>query len=91
VDISSGNEHIFAYTRTSGDESGCESESESALVVLNFREEKVEFELGGGGDWGAFRFVFGNYGHPGLEIEGNSVWLRGYEGRLYVKENLVQH
>jgi glycosidase len=58
VDISSGDEHVFAYTRTSGDESGCESES--ALVVLKIGEEEAEWE-------GAFRFVLGNYSYAVLE------------------------
>jgi len=81
VDISIGDEQVFAYTRSLG--------NSTALVILNFKDKEVGFSLGDEQDWEAFEFVFGNYNYPeasrALKISGNDIRLQGFEGRLYVR------
>jgi hypothetical protein len=63
----------------------------TALVILNFKAEKVGFSLGDEQDWEAFRFVLGNYYYPLAAeyqvpmISGNDLLLQGFEGRLYIR------
>jgi len=80
VDISSGHEQVFAYTRS--------SENSTALVILNFTPETADFLLDDSQGWNMFRFALGNYHHSlpleTLAIADNfAVRLYGFEGRLY--------
>ncbi|KAG1808769.1 glycoside hydrolase family 13 protein [Suillus variegatus] len=74
-------EQVFAYTRNYG--------STSALVLLNFKEGKVEIDLGEvvGGVTG-YTFALGNYENEAIGLE-EKVTLRDYEGRVYVREALL--
>ncbi|KAG1808768.1 glycoside hydrolase family 13 protein [Suillus variegatus] len=74
-------EQVFAYTRNYG--------STSALVLLNFKEGKVDVDLGEvvGGVTG-YTFVLGNYENEAIGLE-EKVTLRDYEGRVYVREALL--
>ncbi|KAG1798661.1 glycoside hydrolase family 13 protein [Suillus plorans] len=74
-------EQVFAYTRNYG--------STSALVLLNFKEGKVDVDLGEvvGGVAG-YTFVLGNYENEAIGLE-EKVTLRDYEGRVYVREALL--
>jgi hypothetical protein len=74
-------EQVFAYTRN--------YESTSVLVLLNFKEGKAEVDLGEviRGVAG-YAFVLGNYENEGIGLE-EKVILRDYEGRVYVREALL--
>lgn len=71
-------EQVFAYTRNYG--------PASALVLLNFKEWEVEVSLEevSGGVMG-YESVLGNYDNHGNGLQGK-VALRGYEGRVYVRD-----
>ncbi|KAG2134183.1 glycoside hydrolase family 13 protein [Suillus bovinus] len=74
-------EQVFAYTRNYG--------STSALVLLNFKEGKVEVDLGEViGGVARYAFVLGNYEKEAIGLE-EKVTLRGYEARVYVREALL--
>ncbi|KAF8234809.1 glycoside hydrolase family 13 protein [Tricholoma matsutake] len=81
VDLSIGDEQLFSYTRLLGN---C-----TALVVLNFKAEEIQFSLGDQEDWNGFHFALGNYYYPLVSptplISGNSILLQGFEGRLYLR------
>ncbi|KIL63507.1 glycoside hydrolase family 13 protein [Amanita muscaria Koide BX008] len=66
-DISVGDEKIFAFVRRLG--------SAKALVVLNFSDSEVEFNLGEGG----YQRVLSNY-----HDDGTTARMRRFEGRVYV-------
>ncbi|KAF8345368.1 glycoside hydrolase family 13 protein [Amanita rubescens] len=74
-DVSIGNEQVFAFERSLG--------NTRVLVVLNFVDDEVEFELTDGRDWSGYKLLLGNYEEDdGL---GRAVLhLRGYEGRVYL-------
>ena len=77
-DISAGDEQVFAFVRTLG--------NKRALVVLNFVDKEVEFELTSGRDWSGYNFGLGNYRlSDGMGEVLGPVVLRGYEGRVYVE------
>ncbi|KAG1894741.1 glycoside hydrolase family 13 protein [Suillus fuscotomentosus] len=73
-------EQVFAYTRNYG--------STSALVLLNFKEGKVEIDLGEVVGVAGYTFVLGNYENEAIGLE-EKVTLREYEGRVYVREALL--
>ncbi|KAG2047166.1 glycoside hydrolase family 13 protein [Suillus hirtellus] len=73
-------EQVFAYTRNYG--------STSALVLLNFKEGKVEIDLGEVVGVAGYTFVLGNYENEAIGLE-EKVTLREYEGRVYVRESLL--
>ena len=77
-DISLGDERVFAFVRCLG--------STKALVVLNFKEEDVEFTLDAGRDWSGYTLRLGSYGDDAGDgdVESGKVLLQGYEGRVYV-------
>lgn len=81
MDLSIGDEQLFSYTRLLGN---C-----TALVVLNFKAEEIQFSLGDQEDWNGFHFALGNYYYPLVSptplISGNSILLQGFEGRLYLR------
>jgi alpha-glucosidase len=81
LNMTNGDEQIFAYTRSLG--------NTTALVILNFKAEEIQFSLDDEQDWKAFTFVLGNYYHgvtSGMPtMSGNDIQLRGYEGRLYIR------
>jgi oligo-1,6-glucosidase len=85
VDISEGHEQIFAYTRS--------FENTTALVILNFGEEEVPFELDSERDWSPFAFVLGNYETERATLvdakldarDNHTVVIKGFEGRLYIR------
>lgn len=73
-------EQVFAYMRNYG--------STSALVLLNFKEGKVEVDLRDAvGGIAGYAFVLGNYENEEIGLEAKVV-LRDYEGRVYVREAL---
>jgi oligo-1,6-glucosidase len=65
---------IFAYTRTLGDERG--------LVVLNFADEPVEFEVPDGVDLDGLELAVANDDAP--TTPGESFGLGPYEARVYL-------
>ncbi|KAG1847986.1 hypothetical protein C8R48DRAFT_730975 [Suillus tomentosus] len=73
-------EQVFAYTRSYG--------STSALVLLNFKEGKFEIDLGEVVGVAGYTFVLGNYENEAIGLE-EKVTLREYEGRVYVREALL--
>ncbi|KAG5651663.1 hypothetical protein H0H81_007886 [Sphagnurus paluster] len=89
VDICPTHEQVFAYTRSLGDT--------TALVLLNFTEAEVPFSLGGGNTYPtrASQLVLGNYHYPresvgvdigvDADVEVDSMVLRGYEARVYLR------
>lgn len=77
-DVSAGDEQVFAFVRTLG--------NKRALVVLNFVDKEVEFELPSGRDWSGYKFGLGNYMLNDGAGEGlQPAVLRGYEGKVYVE------
>lgn len=71
---------VFAYTRRFN--------NAVALVVLNFKEEEVDFtlpmELAATGE--VYIRVLGNYGEEDSILGSfKSLHLKGYEGTLYIK------
>ncbi|BBI31161.1 glycoside hydrolase family 13 protein [Cohnella abietis] len=72
------NERIYSYTRTLGDE--------RLLVVLNFFEEPVQFELPETVMYGSFERLIGNYDAPEA-VEPHSLQLRPYEAIVYKLNN----
>ena len=55
------------------------------LVLLNFVDDEVEFELTDGRDWSGYKLLLGNYYNTGEgDGLGRAVHLRGYEGRVYL-------
>jgi oligo-1,6-glucosidase len=85
--LSALHEDIFAYTRTII-KAGTTDEEESVLVILNFRERNVAYEIPEEvknadkaqciiGSYEATE----NYAQP--QIEGGSITLRPYEGLLF--------
>ncbi|KAG2338836.1 glycoside hydrolase family 13 protein [Suillus weaverae] len=74
-------EQVFAYTRNYG--------STSALVLLNFKQGKAEVDVREAiGGVAGYAFVLGNYENEGIGLE-EKVTLRDYEGRVYVREALL--
>ncbi|KAG2072103.1 glycoside hydrolase family 13 protein [Suillus decipiens] len=74
-------EQVFAYTRNYG--------PTSALVLLNFKEGEAEIELGEAiGGAARYTFVLGNYENEAIGLK-EKVTLKGYEGRVYVREALL--
>jgi len=80
-DLSTGDEQIFAYTRSLG--------NTTAFVILNFKAEEIQFSLDDKQDWEAFTFVLGNYYHDVVSgiptISGSEIHLQGFEGRVYIR------
>jgi hypothetical protein len=79
-------ERAFAYVRTLG--------RARAWVVLNFLADVVEVPLAGlaKGDSAGLELVLCNYGEAsdsdsgvGMDAEGETLTLRGYEARVYVQ------
>ena len=66
---------MFAFVRSLG--------NRKALVLLNFVDKEVKFELAGGRDWSGCKLGLGNYSDKAGEGL-RPVVLRGYEGRVYV-------
>ncbi|KIM81904.1 glycoside hydrolase family 13 protein [Piloderma croceum F 1598] len=74
--ISFEDQQVFAYTRSLG--------NTTALVLLNFKETAITFPLDEVKRFDGFKFVLGN--HPSeKELPSNSVVLKGYEGKVYIK------
>ncbi|KAG2047168.1 glycoside hydrolase family 13 protein [Suillus hirtellus] len=74
-------EQVFAYTRNYG--------STSALVLLNFKQGMVEVDLGEAiGGVAGYTLVLGNYENEAIGLE-EKVTLSEYEGRVYVREALL--
>ena len=68
---------MFAFVRSLG--------NQRALVLLNFVDKDVEFELAAGHDWSGYKLRLGNYGdRVGSELR--AAVLRGYEGKVYVAQ-----
>lgn len=75
--MSVGNEQVFAFERSLG--------NTRVLVLLNFVDDEVEFELPVGRDWSGYKLVLGNYNDGQAEGLRRAVLdLRGYEGRVYL-------
>lgn len=76
MDLSGGHPQIFAYLRTLGDV--------QALVLLNFKETDVDFEVTGAGKLDEYQLVLQNYesGKPAVD---DKVALRGFEARVYLQ------
>ena len=68
---------MFAFVRSLG--------NKRALVLLNFVDKEVEFELTGGRDWSGYMLGLVNYSDGVAEGVRPAV-LRGYEGRVYVAD-----
>ncbi len=69
---------MFAFERSLG--------NTRVLVLLNFVDDEVEFELADGRDRSGYKLLLGNYYNDG-EGEGlrrAELHLRGYEGRVYL-------
>lgn len=80
-DISNCHPQVFGYLRTLG--------TTEALILLNFQDALVTFDVEGVDQLNAYKLVLGNYQGVTLDfISGNPrprVELRGYEGRIYLK------
>jgi len=85
--LSALHEDIFAYTRTIV-KAGTTDEEESVLVILNFREKDVTYEVPDEvRNIGKAQYVIGSYeateNYQQPRIEGGIVTLRPYEGLLF--------
>lgn len=60
-----------------------------ALILLNFKETSVSFNIQDVEDLDAYTLVLSNYDdmNPGNgKLQGADIVLRGYEGRVYLKK-----
>lgn len=79
TNISNGHPSIFAYVRTLNES--------KALVLLNFGENEVDFNLQDSKGSDEFILVLGNYQEDSHLLETpKSIRLRGYESRLYISK-----
>ena len=69
---------MFAFVRSLG--------NKRALVLLNFADREVEFELNGGRDWSGYKLGLVNYSDGADDGVRPAVRLRGYEGKVYVAD-----
>ncbi|KAI6165427.1 glycoside hydrolase family 13 protein [Pisolithus thermaeus] len=72
-------QQVFAYTRTLGDS--------EATVLMNFSVDEAQVDLIGLGDLEGSRLILANY-EAGRADGGGSLTLKGYEGRVYMKQVL---
>lgn len=70
-------QQVFAYTRTLGDS--------EAIVLMNFGVNETQIDPTGLGDLEGSRLILGNYKASRVD-GGGSLTLRGYEGRVYMKQ-----
>jgi len=77
-DISKDHPQVFAYTRTSG--------TSRILVILNFKEQEVDFRLKIDEGWTGLKLILGNYDvkEEALAQVHSTLRLKGYEGRVYI-------
>ena len=80
-DISNNHPQIFGYLRVLGDV--------RALILLNFKEASVSFNIQDVEDLDAYTLVLSNYDGMNPDngkLQGADIVLRGYEGRVYLKK-----
>ncbi len=78
TDLSNSHPQVFVYLRTLDDT--------QALVLLNFNEIDVTFEVSGAVELDDYQLVLTNYTDTsGMDNAGGELVLRGYEGRIYLK------
>ncbi|KAF5347574.1 hypothetical protein D9756_010674 [Leucocoprinus leucothites] len=84
-DISNDHPQVFGYIRALGDT--------KAIVLLNFKETPVVFDIGGVDRWNDYKLALANYedvkgeiGPESMKLQAAGVVLRGYEGRVYLNK-----
>ncbi|KXN81390.1 Oligo-1,6-glucosidase [Leucoagaricus sp. SymC.cos] len=81
-DISHDHPQVFGYLRTLGDT--------QALILLNFKEAPVTFNVDASIELNGYNIVLANYEDviaTNLDLDKNQVSLRGYEGRVYLRKS----
>ncbi|KDR69930.1 hypothetical protein GALMADRAFT_230296 [Galerina marginata CBS 339.88] len=78
-DVSNDHPSVMAYVRTLG--------TDKALVLLNFKEEEVDFALPDRKEGEELLLALGNYdAQESIPSGAKSVHLKGYEGCLYIRK-----